>query len=371
MIKLFLILAIFSLLILSCTKEYSYEGGPKIPITDTIGISDTSIKKDVYVVGYIGNAPGGLNRVIYWKNGNPFFITDSTGTAYSEDIFVTPSKDVYITGIYVENGKFRACVWKNGQLSLLSVPANSLNSEGRSVRVVGNDVYVAGAEVESSNNGQLNKAVYWKNGQMVSLTNGDFPARAYSIAVQGSDVYVCGTKGNNQLTKSAMYWKNGTEIKLTDGTKESEANDIAIKNGDVYVCGMESNSVIQGTGSTYQAKLWKNGQMTILRNPDMESWTRAIAVTNNSVYIVGLDLFPGAPSYIWKDGTSSNILPVSNRTFNPFDIAVDRDNVYVSGTISNVVNGQLVFTGYYLKNDSAVLLPSGAKYVKTRAIFLR
>jgi hypothetical protein len=360
-----------SLFILSCAKEYSYEGGPKLPINDTTAVSDTGIRNDVYVVGYIGNEPGGLNRVVYWKNATPIYITDSTGTAFSEDIFVTPSKDVYITGLIKQNGTFRACVWKNGQLNLMSVPPNSINSEARSVKVVGNDVYVAGTEVESSINGQVNKAVYWKNGQMVTLTNGDFPARAYSIAVQGSDIYVCGIEGNSQLNRSAKYWKNGTAIALTDGTKESEALDIAVNNGDVYVCGMESSSTNPGPGSNYQAKLWKNGQPTILRDPSIEAWTRGIAIENSRVYITGIEFVTNGGSYIWSDGTGNTIPPVNNERLIPFDIAVNKNTVYIAGTVSEVTNNGLTFSGYYLKGDSTVFLHRGANYVSIRAIYLR
>jgi hypothetical protein len=107
----------------------------------------------------------------------------------------------------------------------------------------------------------LIKSVYWKNGQMITLTNGDFPARAYSIAIQGNDVYVYGTQGNSQLNQSAKYWKNGFAIELTDGTKESVALDIAVNKGDVYVCGMESSSAYPGPVQTIRQKSGKTNNL--------------------------------------------------------------------------------------------------------------
>jgi hypothetical protein len=371
MLKYFSFIVIVSASILSCAKEYSYEGGPKPPPADTTGVTDSSIRKDVYVVGYTENQLGGLSRVVYWKNGNMVAVTDSTTTVYAEDIFVTPSKDVYITGYIKLSGSFRACIWKNGVMNLLPVPANSVNSGSRAITVVGSDVYVAGYEVEPTPFGEVSRAVYWKNNQMTALTTGEFAARTYGIAVEGGDVYVCGSEASNLLTQSAKYWKNGVAILLTDGTKESVAQNIAVKDGNIYVSGMESSSVNPGSGSNNQAKLWKNGLPVILGNPNVESVTRGLALSGNSTYIIGLNYSPGAPPYVWKDGTSNSIPGIGTKSLNPFDIAVDGSQVYIAGTLQEVSGGNLTLSGYYLKGDSAVLLQRGNNYVNIRAMFLR
>ena len=83
-----------------------------------------------------------------------------------------------------------------------------------SISVVGNDVYVAGVEVE----GPVNLTMYWKNGNPVKLTDGSTWAEAKSITVSGNDVYVAGFEDG-----VAKYWKNGSSVILGDVSKYSEA----------------------------------------------------------------------------------------------------------------------------------------------------
>lgn len=52
-------------------------------------------------------------------------------------------------------------------MSTLSAGGN--NASAQSVRVLGNDIYVAGYEYNSSSRP---KAIYWKNGSKTQLTNG-------------------------------------------------------------------------------------------------------------------------------------------------------------------------------------------------------
>ena len=74
------------------------------------------------------------------------------------------------------------------------------------------DVYVAGVEHNSPN---TNIAMYWKNGQTITLG----PGGASSIAVMDSDVYVI----DGGVDK---YWKNGQAIALTDGTRNAYVTGI-------------------------------------------------------------------------------------------------------------------------------------------------
>ena len=84
------------------------------------------------------------------------------------------------------------------------------------------DVYVAGFEEKGS--GYVAK--YWKNGQAIELTDGTTNAAATSISVSGNDVYVCGSIEGN-----AVYWKNGNPVTLGAGN----ATSITVSGNDVYV----------------------------------------------------------------------------------------------------------------------------------------
>ncbi len=56
-----------------------------------------------------------------------------------------------------------------------------------------------------------------------SLTNGSNHAKANSVYVSGTDVYVAGYESNG--TKSvAKVWKNGVATSLTNGSNNEEAN---------------------------------------------------------------------------------------------------------------------------------------------------
>ena len=86
--------------------------------------------------------------------------------------------------------------------------------------VAGSDVYVGG----STWNGYHNIAAYWKNGQIVTLTDGTTDAAITGLAIDGNDVYASGFHSVNTAPQNSgdpihgyapVYWKNGVETKLT------------------------------------------------------------------------------------------------------------------------------------------------------------
>jgi hypothetical protein len=64
------------------------------------------------------------------------------------------------------------------------------------------------------------KACYWKNGKRTNLSvaaGGVISSGAYSITVVGTDVYILGgytTDNNNNFNRKVCYWKNGTRTNL-------------------------------------------------------------------------------------------------------------------------------------------------------------
>ncbi len=201
--------------------------------------------------------------------------------------------DFYIAGYEYNGSKWIAKYWKNGTSVALS--NGSQDAYGESVAVVGNDVYVAGCEVNSS--GKL-VAKYWKNGTAVSLTNGNQNAEAFSIVVSGSNVYVTGYESNGSKTV-AKYWKNGTAVTLTNGTQDAETVSITVSGNDVYVAGFEYN------GNNWVAKYWKNGTATALSNKSQNSYAEEIKIIDGDIYVAGMEAENSIlVAKYWKNGTA-------------------------------------------------------------------
>jgi hypothetical protein len=119
------------------------------------------------------------------------------------------------------------------------------------------DVYAAGI----SKSGAAQKAVLWRNGTPVELTDGTMPALAFSVAVDGSRVFVAGQQENTAGIEVAMVWTydasmpftagSFTPWALTDGTKDAKVDDILVTGSQVYASGYESNGLVN------VAKVWK------------------------------------------------------------------------------------------------------------------
>ena len=251
--------------------------------------------------------------------------------------------DIYVTGI--ENGI--AKYWKNGQEIVLN--STYPNSTANAIVVVGNDVYVAGADLDKQGQAALatytnNKAKYWKNGQEVILT-APYGGGAASIAVDGNDVYVAGWDYGGTKMK-AIYWKNGQPVYLSDGTTDAKATCIVLDDGNVYVAG-DDNGV---------AKYWKNGQTVSLTNGLMQAEASSITVVGNDIYVSGSEHNGTVmEAKYWKNGEAVT-LPVGPG-YNAYatSIAIVGSDVYVSGY---EVNYSSQVTGKYWKNGKAVSLGS-------------
>jgi hypothetical protein len=275
-----------------------------IPLTDgstsAVASSIAVVGSDVYVAGYDSWDFGTYNRAKYWKNGIPVNLTIAGTDAAAWSIAVVGG-DVYVAGgegINISVAKY----WKNGQ----AVPLNdwrTSSARATSIAVVGSDVYVAGFELTSFNSGGMGVAKYWKNGQAVPLTSGSSLTFANSIVVVGSDVYVAGgaaegpelTDGYGNVYRNliAKYWKNGQVVSLTDGTNHAKASSIAIVSNDVYVAGYEGSS----------AKYWKNGQAISLTDGTNAAVANSIAVVGSDVYVAGFEW--NGSNYVakyWKNG---------------------------------------------------------------------
>ena len=195
---------------------------------------------DIYVAG----TENGFAK--YWKNNIPVSL-DSSKRSVAKSVYVSDS-DIYIAGSEYNGTIWLAVYWKNGKPVILS--DSTVNGYANSIVVSGSDVYVAGGQYID----QFYAAKYWINGNVVNLTDASRPAILTSIAVAGNDVYVAGYISTDSaqyslVTTVAQYWENGISTKLTDGSTYATTSSLIVSGNDVYVAGQ----------NMFQGAIWKNG----------------------------------------------------------------------------------------------------------------
>jgi hypothetical protein len=260
-------------------------------LSNSVARSIAVVGNDVYVAGEEGDLFIYIkNKAKYWKNGQEVLLTGPIGAGANSIAVV--GGDVYVAGWELMGTKTVAIYWKNNQPFVLT--DGSADAEATSIVIAGGDVYVVGYE-----NGV---AKYWKNNQPVSLTNGLHQAIAYSIAVVGSDVYVAGSESNGTV-QVAKYWKNGQAILLTNGSGvQGGARSITVLGNDIYVAGWEGDLIGSSGGTGSVAKYWKNGQAVSLTNGTTYAYPWSIAIFGSDVYVCGHEGSNTLRAKYWKNG---------------------------------------------------------------------
>jgi len=272
--------------------------GETSPDTTMTNISNATLINDIILSDtnvYMAGRSNG--RGVYWKNDTAIPVTN----ANEIDYITVSGANVYTTGF----DKFtNAGYWNNNTETNLNntLPQQSSFSISMSSMVTsGNDVYVTGSicftgSTDSSIYG--NSAVYWKNGNIVYLSNHGYGGLLYQsttgIAVSGTDVYV---SGNIDIDADTLdwcgYWKDSVPIGLYNSRRGASANStaIALSGTDVYITG-----IIYSNG-VFSAAYWKNGNITMLSGQA----ANAIAISGSDVYILGIDNQNN--TVIWKNGS--------------------------------------------------------------------
>jgi hypothetical protein len=202
---------------------------------------------DVYVSG-VHNNKDGKQFPRYWKNGvyYPLPLPPGKLTHFTSGLAITSSGDVYIIGGDI--------FWKNGVVQSLS-SSTGLAAQANDIFSYGNDIYIAGTYVGAA--GENPKAVYWKNGQRIELTDGKTASKAVSIKVVKGTVYVGVLEGATR-PYSFSYWKGAQKynFSLTSGYSFTDIGgvDMEIMNDDVYIMGNVGASALPG--------YFKNGLFT-------------------------------------------------------------------------------------------------------------
>ncbi|HLK29661.1 MAG TPA: IPT/TIG domain-containing protein [Puia sp.] len=266
-------------------------------------------------------------------------VTTSDGTA-TGPVF-TYTVDVYVVG----QGNSGWGYWKNGAFTAL--PSNCV--EAWSIFVDGADVYIAGAD------GNTGGPAYWKNGTAVDLpmTAGHNGGRARSVFVDGTDVYVAGWDFVNGANSLPRCWKNGVAMNVSLSSGNISAGlpvvigiiyKVVVSNGDVYLAG--SQSPFSGN---QVATYWKNGTPTPLTNGTNVSEAYDLFVSGSDLYVTAND---GVSSKYWKNGVATVLNTPGSFSAYPTGIYVSGTDVYVSGYYRDVAK--------YWKNGTMVDLTTTA-----------
>lgn len=209
-------------------------------------------------------------------------------------IILHKKDDVYVAGNERNSlGKWVAKYWKNGEPYALSDGVN--NAYAKAIFVVKDTVYVAGYETNSAGNWV---AKYWGNGKSFELTDGTNHAYAYDIFVAGKDVIVTGYEQNSAQVNVALYWENGIPTYLSDGTQNARAFSAKVFQEDVYVAGDEY--VDFSTLPTF----WKNGLPGRLSTVNGSAYARSIFVTEDKIVVAGHE---GSNGKYWINGNGAEI----------------------------------------------------------------
>ena len=229
---------------------------------------------------------------LLWKEGMEMKFSDGM---HVSDVYVS-NGDIYIVGVLSDDAyNYKAILWKNGEQIILSEGYSRAGVS--SVTISGNDVYIAGFMLDEEQN---SVATLWKNGKMTFLNNENKDTYGYSVAVAGEDVYVAGVCKNIEGTEDVVLWKNGEVTVLYEGGVET-INDVkvSISSGDVYVVANAWH-----VSSDYSSFAWKNGAKSFFEGNELGVCINDVFAVGNDVYMSGytMDDRKRLVATLWKNG---------------------------------------------------------------------
>lgn len=285
----------------------------------------------IYLCGSV-NKPGNTGSVpCYWKDTALVTLSVPAGAYGSAVAIVQQGTDIYVAGSYNLNGNFSGGYWKNGVATMMPSIEGFPHVSVSDIFLNGNDIYVAGACENSFGNG---RPCYWKNGAVTVISDildANRISSAFSIAVSGNDVFVCGKSG--QLDKDvASLWKNGVRSNLiiSHPTKWSYATSIIAINATTYAGGSASDE----NGTKQQAIVWRSGAGEILQTQG-DAGVADIAVNGTTLYAAGYyqKQFRGFDEPCYWLNTALTALPAfkTGNAAKATGIKLSGEDVYVSG----------------------------------------
>jgi hypothetical protein len=141
---------------------------------------------------------------------------------------------------------------------------------------------------------------------------------------------------------------------VSNDEQGSIATDVAVNGNDVYVSGYRY------INDRKEACYWKNGIRHELEGNNVDSETYALAVKGNDVYVIG----KAVSDFCWKNGTKTNLIPSAPSSWSASDIAIQGDDIYISGT--QYAGGY--YKAVYAENGVVIDLPYPVNNVSINSI---
>lgn len=254
-------------------KPKYWKNGISFPLVVGANVGGNALRviynnSEVYAVGYENTNP---TTPKLWQNGvsislatNPIGNFKATGFSYVNG-------NLYVSGTETFGSSSRALYWLNGvPVYLTALIANNTNAAANDIFVSGTDVYVCGKGIAGF-------PTIWKNGtEIIYQGNGILRGVLHSIKVVGTDVYTAGAESPSAIGETAKYWKNGVPVTMDGLIVTSTAYSLFVLGANVYCGG--SNQV----GIDNKPLIWKNGITTTptLSPQSTIAVVRGIFVTN-------------------------------------------------------------------------------------------
>lgn len=248
----------------------------------------------------------------------------------SADSQPAKTPDVFVVGRFNTGKTSVPAYWKNGDLVKLSEKKGNADF----IAIDGDDVYVIGSLEDGSNKTKL-----WRNGVMTNFTD-ESGVAIHSLRIFKGDLYAVGSMYGAQGW-DATYWKNGSAHSVATGM-DSFGNDIIVIGNDVYIVGLQYNANGHGV-----AKYWKNGEGIELTDGTADANAKGIVVISSDVYVSGED---AGTLKIWKNNVPTSLGAIGASGTHTGSIAVINNDVYVVGYEVN-------YEAKYWKNGKLFMLP--------------
>jgi len=324
--------------ILSCKKSTTPNPPPIQPAVD------------VYLTGSVGS--GNLERAVYWKNDSLVGLAAAPSSTSSISVY---GPDTYVTGSQGNSVGY----WKNGVFVSLS---DTISLQIGGLASNGNYAFIVAYNKDSS------AVQYYRNTELFNIPTNQVPGKTTGITTFVTSIYVSGVIKNQNGVDVAVYWKDGTLVTLSDGTKNAYTSGILLYNGNVYISGGETDS----SNQHYIAKYWVNDAPVTLPDSNNVEITTGITVDGSNIYLSGYEQTGTINSSairrakFWKNGAPVNIDDGSRNNF-ATSIAAKNSNLYV---VFRDVSPSATSVASYLFNDQVIALKDGIDPALANSIFL-